>query len=33
MRGQNGDIEVDIGGNGVGATFTLKIYRETGMKK
>jgi len=27
MRGQNGDIEVDGGGNGVGATFTLKFYR------
>ncbi|MDR0671295.1 MAG: response regulator [Oscillospiraceae bacterium] len=26
LRGQNGDIEVDGGGNGVGATFTLKIY-------
>ena len=27
MRGQNGDIEVDGGGNGVGATFTMKFYR------
>jgi signal transduction histidine kinase len=27
MRGQNGDIEVDGGGNGVGATFTLKFYK------
>ena len=27
MRGQDGDIEVDGGGNGVGATFTLKFYR------
>ena len=27
MRGQNGDIEVDGGGNSVGATFTLKFYR------
>jgi len=27
MRGQNGDIEVDGGGNGVGATFVLKFYR------
>jgi K+-sensing histidine kinase KdpD len=26
MRGQNGDIEVDGGGNGTGATFTLKFY-------
>jgi K+-sensing histidine kinase KdpD len=26
MRGQNGDIEVNGGGNGVGATFTLKFY-------
>jgi len=25
MRGQNGDIEVDSGGNGNGATFTLKF--------
>lgn len=28
MRGQNGDIEVDCGGNGKGATFTMKFYRE-----
>ena len=28
MRGQNGDIEVNGGGNGVGATFTLKFYRQ-----
>ena len=27
MRGQNGDIEVDGGGNGKGATFTLKLFR------
>ena len=27
MRGQNGDIEVDSGGNSCGATFTLKLYR------
>lgn len=27
MRGQNGDIEVDGGGNGKGATFTMKFYR------
>jgi signal transduction histidine kinase len=27
MRGQNGDIEVDGGGNGTGATFTLKFYK------
>ena len=27
MRGQNGDIEVDGGGNGKGATFTLKFFR------
>jgi len=27
MRGQNGDIEVDGGGNGLGARFTLKFYR------
>ena len=26
MRGQNGDIEVDRGGDGKGATFTLKFY-------
>jgi signal transduction histidine kinase len=26
MRGQNGDIEVDSGGNGTGAAFTLKFY-------
>ncbi|MCL2402363.1 MAG: HAMP domain-containing histidine kinase [Oscillospiraceae bacterium] len=26
MRGQNGDIEVDGGGKGTGATFTLKLY-------
>ena len=27
MRGQNGDIEVDGGGNGRGATFALKLYK------
>jgi signal transduction histidine kinase len=27
MRGQNGDIEVDGGGNGIGATFTLKFFK------
>jgi len=27
MRGQNGDIEVDGGGNGQGATFTLKFFK------
>ena len=27
LRGQNGDIEVDRGGNGQGATFTLKLYK------
>jgi len=27
MRGQNGDIEVDGGGNGKGATFTLKFFK------
>ena len=27
LRAQNGDIEVEGGGNGVGATFTLKLYR------
>jgi len=27
MRGQNGDIVVDGGGNETGATFTLKFYR------
>ena len=27
MRGQNGDIEIDGGGNGVGAMFTLKFYK------
>jgi len=27
MRGQNGDIEVNGGGNNIGATFTLKFYR------
>jgi signal transduction histidine kinase len=27
MRGQNGDIEVNGGGNGIGATFTLKLYK------
>jgi signal transduction histidine kinase len=27
IRGQNGDIEVDGGGNGCGATFTLKLYK------
>jgi signal transduction histidine kinase len=26
MRGQGGDIEVDGGGNGLGATFTLKFF-------
>ena len=26
MRGQGGDIEVDGGGNGSGATFTVKFY-------
>jgi len=27
MRGQNGDIEVNGGGNGQGATFTLKFFK------
>lgn len=27
MRGQSGDIEIDGGGNGKGATFTLKLYK------
>jgi len=27
MRGQNGDIEVDGGGKGQGATFTLKLFK------
>jgi len=27
MRGQNGDIEVNSGGNGHGATFTLKFFK------
>ncbi|MDR1737102.1 MAG: HAMP domain-containing histidine kinase [Oscillospiraceae bacterium] len=26
MRGQGGDVEINGGGNGIGATFTLKIY-------
>jgi len=29
MRGQNGDIEVDGGGNGCGATFTIKFFRNS----
>ncbi|MCL2217322.1 MAG: HAMP domain-containing histidine kinase [Defluviitaleaceae bacterium] len=28
MHGQNGDMEVDGGGNGQGATFTLKFYSD-----
>ena len=27
MRGQNGDIEIDGGTNGKGATFTLKFFK------
>ena len=27
IRGQNGDIEVTGGGNGIGATFILKLYK------
>jgi len=27
MRGQNGDIEIDGGGNGQGAVFTLKFFK------
>lgn len=27
MKGQNGDIDVDFGGNGKGATFILKFYK------
>lgn len=27
VRGQNGDIEVSPGGNGVGATFTVKFFK------
>jgi len=27
LRGQEGDIEVDGGGNGSGATFTIKFYK------
>jgi len=27
MRGQDGDIEVIGGGNGIGATFTLKLFK------
>ncbi len=27
MKGQNGDIDIDFGGNGKGATFTLKFYK------
>lgn len=27
MRGQGGDIDVDFGGNGKGATFTMKFYK------
>ncbi|MBQ6806818.1 MAG: HAMP domain-containing histidine kinase [Lachnospiraceae bacterium] len=27
IRGQNGDIEVAPGGNGVGATFTIKFFK------
>lgn len=27
IRGQNGDIEVSPGGNGEGATFTIKFYK------
>ena len=27
VRGQNGDIEIDGGGNGKGATFSIKFYK------
>ena len=27
IKGQNGDIDVDFGGNGQGATFTLKLFQ------
>lgn len=27
VRGQNGDIEIDSGGKGKGATFTIKLYK------
>jgi K+-sensing histidine kinase KdpD len=27
IKGQGGDIDVDFGGNGIGATFTLKFYK------
>lgn len=27
MKRQNGDIEVDGGGNGIGATFTIKLFK------
>jgi signal transduction histidine kinase len=27
IRGQNGDIEVDGGGNGIGSTFTIKLFK------
>lgn len=27
VRGQNGDIDVEGGGNGIGATFTIKLFK------
>ena len=33
MRDQNGDIEVDGGGNGRGATFTMKFYSRSDTEK
>lgn len=27
IRGQNGDLDIDFGGNGKGATFTIKFYK------
>ena len=27
MKGQNGDIDVELGGNGKGATFLLKFFK------
>lgn len=27
IKGQGGDIDVDLGGNGQGATFTIKMYK------
>jgi hypothetical protein len=27
IKGQGGDIDVDFGGNGRGATFTIKMFK------